>query len=65
MPAEPWISISEIALHLGVHEETIRRWIQGSSMPAAKIGKIWRFKVSEVDAWAKGGARRKKVKRGA
>ena len=56
---EPWKSIAEIAEHLGVHEESVRRWIKGRAMPAVKIGKVWRFKVSEVDRWAKAGASRK------
>lgn len=25
------------------------------NMPAAKIGRLWKFKVSEVDAWMKSG----------
>ena len=56
---EPWISIAEIAKHLDVHEESVRRWIKGRAMPAVKIGKVWRFKIGEVDAWAKAGAPRK------
>jgi excisionase family DNA binding protein len=56
---EPWISLAEIAQHLGVHVESVRRWVKGNGMPAAKIGKVWRFKVSEVDRWAKAGSSRK------
>lgn len=52
---EPWVSIAEIAQHLGVHSESVRRWVKGSGMPAAKIGKVWRFKATEVDAWARAG----------
>ena len=52
---EPWLSIAEIAQHLGVHVESVRRWVKGNGLPAAKVGKVWRFKASEVDAWAKAG----------
>lgn len=55
MPVEPWVSLAEVAKHLDVHVETGRRWALGSAIPATKIGKVWRFKLSEVDAWAKSG----------
>lgn len=60
---EPWMSIMDIARHLGVHSESVRRWVKGSGMPAVKIGKNWRFKASEVDAWAKAGAGRQRARR--
>jgi excisionase family DNA binding protein len=56
MPVEPWISLAEVAKHLDIHVETVRRWVLSDSMPATKIGKVWRFKVSEVDAWARASA---------
>lgn len=52
---ERWLSVDEIAEHLGVSRDTIYNWINGKSMPAQKIGKLWKFKVSEVDEWAKSG----------
>ena len=52
---ERWMSVDEIAEHLGVSRDTIYNWINGKSMPAQKIGKLWKFKVSEVDEWAKSG----------
>jgi excisionase family DNA binding protein len=58
---EPWISITEIAKHLGVHEESVRRWIKGNRMPASKIGKVWRFQISAVDTWVKTGRANPKV----
>lgn len=30
-------------------------WIEKRNMPAAKIGRLWKFKISEVDAWMKSG----------
>jgi excisionase family DNA binding protein len=50
---ERWLSVDEIAEHLGVSRDTIYNWINGKNMPAQKIGKLWKFKVSEVDEWAK------------
>ena len=53
--AENWISIIEAATHLGVKVDTIRAWIKKTDIPAHKIGKLWKFKISELDAWVKSG----------
>ncbi len=52
---EPWVSTKEIAEHLGVTMETVRKWIKAESIPCARIGKLWKFKKTEVDAWIKSG----------
>ena len=46
---EPWISVERIAEHLGVTRDSIYRWIETKGLPAHKIGRLWEFKVSEVD----------------
>ncbi len=48
---EKWSSLEEIAEHLGVSKDTIYRWIANRQMPAHKVGKLWKFKISEVDEW--------------
>lgn len=51
-----WISIEEAASYLGVNKDTIRNWIKkGNSIPAHKLGKLWKFKKSELDVWIKSG----------
>lgn len=53
---ENWIGIEEAAEYLGVKASTVRDWIRkGKGMPAQKIGKQWKFKCSELDAWVKSG----------
>ncbi len=52
---ENWISITEAAEHLGVTKDSIRKWIKKTDVPAHKIGKLWRFKKSELDEWVKSG----------
>jgi excisionase family DNA binding protein len=55
---ERWFSVEEIAKHLGVSKETIYRWVEKEKVPAHKVGRQWKFKVSEVDEWVtNGGAR--------
>lgn len=48
---ESWFSVEEIAKHLGVSKETIYRWLDRRAIPAHRIGKLWKFKPSEVDSW--------------
>ena len=52
---EPWISTKEIAQHLGVTTTTIHKWIKAGNIPCSKVGKLWKFKKSEVDEWVKSG----------
>jgi excisionase family DNA binding protein len=56
---EPWSSVGEVAKHLGVVQDSIYRWIEARGLPAHKIGRLWKFKLSAVDAWVRaGGAER-------
>jgi len=52
---ENWIGIGEAADFLGVTKDTIRNWIKKTDIPAHKIGKLWKFKRSELDDWVKSG----------
>lgn len=52
---ERWLSISEICKHLGVSNDTIYKWINKHSLPAYRIGRLWKFKKSQVDAWVEAG----------
>lgn len=51
-----YISIDEAAEYLGIKTVTLRNWIKkDEQIPAHKIGKLWKFKRSELDAWVKSG----------
>jgi excisionase family DNA binding protein len=52
---ENWIGIEAAAEHLGVTKDTVRSWIKKTNIPAHKIGKLWKFKLSELDEWVKSG----------
>lgn len=47
--------MKEICEYLGVSRGTVLDWIEKRNMPAAKIGRLWKFKVSEIDTWMKSG----------
>ena len=50
-----WISIVDAASYLGVKVVTLRKWIKENKIPAHKIGKLWKFKKSELDEWVESG----------
>lgn len=52
---ERWVSMKEICEHLGIKRDTTLKWILHKNMPSEKIGKLWKFKISEVDEWVKNG----------
>ena len=53
---EKWINIDEAADYFSVKPATVRDWIRkGKDIPAHKIGKQWKFKYSELDAWVNSG----------
>lgn len=52
---ERWLSVEEIAAHLGISKETIYRWLEKEKIPAHRVGRLWKFKASEVDQWIKDG----------
>ena len=52
---EPWVSVDAIASHLGVARDSVYRCIERRNLPAHRIGRLWKFKVSDVDQWVRAG----------
>jgi excisionase family DNA binding protein len=55
LTVELWVSVEDIAKHLGVAKDSIYRWIETKKLPARRIGRLWKFKLSEVDEWVNAG----------
>lgn len=60
---ERWLSVDEIAFHLGVSKESIYRWAERGKIPAHKLGRQWKFKASEVDSWIVKGSKQNLIER--
>ncbi|MBN1414936.1 MAG: helix-turn-helix domain-containing protein [Bacteroidales bacterium] len=45
------MTLEEVAEYLRVKPQTIYTWAQEKKIPAAKLGKEWRFKKSMIDKW--------------
>ena len=52
---DKWIGLEEAAEYMDVTKDTVRNWIKKTDRPAHKIGKLWKFKKSEIDEWIKSG----------
>ena len=46
-----YLSVAEICTYLGIKRDTVYKWISEKKLPAHRIGKLWKFKISEVDEW--------------
>lgn len=57
-----YLSVGEIGHYLGVSSDTVYRWIDRHDMPAHRVGRLWKFKRDEVDAWVKAGGAADKPK---
>jgi excisionase family DNA binding protein len=55
MNTEPWVTAIDVARHLGVVKDTVYRWRERKGLPAHKIGRLWKFQLSEVDEWVRAG----------
>jgi excisionase family DNA binding protein len=45
------MTLEEVADYLRVKPQTIYTWAQEKKIPAAKLGKEWRFRKSMIDKW--------------
>jgi excisionase family DNA binding protein len=50
-----WLSVDEISKYLGVGKDTVYKWIDKHGMPAHRMGRLWKFKKDQVDAWVEAG----------
>jgi len=52
--SESWVSVDEVAGHLGVARDTVYRRIDSRALPAHRVGR--KFTLFEVDAWVRSGS---------
>ena len=48
---EKWVGVPEVAEHLGIGKESIYRWIEERHLPVYRVGRLLRFRLSEIDLW--------------
>lgn len=57
---ERWVGVEDVAAHLGVVKDSIYRWVESKGLPAHRVGRLLRFKLSEVDDWIQQGQGKRK-----
>jgi excisionase family DNA binding protein len=50
---EPLIDADQAAELLEIHPKTVKRLASKGILPGMRIGKLWRFRASLLDAWLK------------
>lgn len=53
---DKWVNVNDIADYLSVSTDTIRSWIRQEKIPCYKLGKMYKFKLSEIDNWVRSGS---------
>lgn len=48
---EEMLTLGEVAKRLKVSVKTIRRWLQEGRLTGFKMGKLWRVKETELEAF--------------
>jgi excisionase family DNA binding protein len=50
-PREPLLTTAAVAKWLGISTRAVCLWAECKTIPALKIGRQWRFRSDEVQAW--------------
>ena len=45
------LTVESVAHLFMVSSTTIRNWAKNGQLPAIKIGRLWRFRRADVEAW--------------
>ena len=52
---ETYLTVDEVASHLKLAVQTIRRYVLNKEIPYCKIKKVVRFRLSEIERWVSAG----------
>ena len=52
---EGWVNLEDVAVHLSVSKDTVHNWTKEGRLPAYRAGKMYKYKLSEVDLWLREG----------
>jgi excisionase family DNA binding protein len=52
---EPLLSDTQAAGLLGIHPKSLQKMARVGEIPAHRIGRFWRYRASEINAWLNSG----------
>jgi excisionase family DNA binding protein len=57
LPVEDrWLSVDDLMEYLGISRDTVYDWLVKKGLPGHKVGRLWKFKRAEIDAWVRAGS---------
>lgn len=56
---ERLLSVDDVAAFFGVKRDTVYKLIGRNKLPALKVGRLWKFREPEVNAWLDKQSRRR------
>ncbi len=51
MTRESYLTAEEVSAWLRVGRETVYRMARAGRMPPVRVGRLWRFRKSDINAW--------------
>jgi excisionase family DNA binding protein len=48
---EPVVDSEEAARFLNINTKTLQKMARNGAVPGYRIGKLWKFRISDLDAW--------------
>jgi excisionase family DNA binding protein len=51
MMEERWLSTDDVSAYLGIRRGTVYKWVERNGLPARRVGRLLKFRRSEVDDW--------------
>src|SRR4051812_1198625 len=48
---DQWLTTDEVLAHLHLNLKTVYRLIKAGKLPAVRVGRQWRFRKRDLDAW--------------
>jgi excisionase family DNA binding protein len=58
-PWEPLLTIEDVSHYLRLNSETVRAMARDGKLPSLKVGRNWRFRRAEIEAWVQTNGSRK------
>jgi excisionase family DNA binding protein len=50
---EPLLDSDQAAAYVKVHKKTLHRYARNGLVVGLRVGKLWRFRASDLDEWSK------------
>jgi excisionase family DNA binding protein len=48
---EPLLDSTQAAILLNIHPKTLQKMARAGTIPAYRLGDLWRFRASTLDSW--------------